>query len=175
MNKPESVKDVWPHKETVIFLMDSRNCFGEPVSGLIQQLEDCNHIGEEGIHEGNELSATFHYFNREKVEVIDEIVPNSLIFVDYDIVFETDFRVYLKGNSIPKGSEIVILLQDSNYSNPGKLTKNLQRSVETATCIEDVLEEAERYFKRICPECQGDLARNWVFDWEKQVYQSVYN
>ncbi|UHQ98149.1 hypothetical protein HYG81_21480 (plasmid) [Natrinema zhouii] len=175
MNKPESVNDVWPHKETVIFLMDSKSCFGESISDLIQVLESCEHIGDQGIHKGNELSATFHHFNREKVGEFGEVVPNSLIFVDFSIVFDTDFEVYLRGNSIPRSTEIVILIQSSDYSNPRQQVKNLTRSIETATCTDDVLKETERYFKRICPECQGDLAKNWVLGWEKKVYQRVHN
>jgi hypothetical protein len=175
MNEPKSKEDVWPHTETVIFLTDLDHCFGNPIKEVINQVSNCDHLGKNGNHQGNELSADFHRFGRERVEDIDEIIPNSLIFVHCDLVLDTKMYDHLKGSSIPGGSEIVVLIEDSNYSDPERRIYNLTRSVEIATSLDDVMDEARRYFKTICPECRGDPAKGWVFNWKKAVYHRVEN
>lgn len=175
MNKPKSPEDVWPHTETVVFLTDSEQCFGNSIKEVMEQVSDCDHISNSGSHQGNELSADFYRFGSERIEDIDEIIPNSLIFIPCDLVLDTKMYDHLKGSSIPGSSEVVVLIEESDYPDPKDRIDNLTRPVETAFSLEDVLDEARRYFKTICPECRGDPARNWVFDWKKAVYHKVEN
>lgn len=175
MNKPEKVQDVWPHTETVLFLTDSEKCFGTPIKGLMNEISSCNHLSNSGLHQDNDLSADCHRFGRERIKDVQEIVPNSLLFLHCDLVIETELEVYIRDYSIPRSSHIVVLIESSTYSDAERRIGNITRSIETAFKEEDVLEEAERYFTRICPECQGDPARNWVLNWQQQVYNKVHN
>jgi len=106
---------------------------------------------------------------------MNEIIPNSLIFVHCDLVLDTKMYDHIKGSTIPGSSEIVVLLGNSDYSDPESHILNLTRSLEIARSMDDVLDESRRYFKRICPECRGDPARSWVLDWKKAVYYRVEN
>lgn len=175
MNEPKSKDDVWPHTETVIFLTDSNRCFGNSIKEVMDQISDCDHLSNSGLHQGNELSADFHRFGSDRIEELDEIVPNSLIFVHCDLVLDTKMYDHLKGKSIPGSSEVVVLIEKSAYSDPEGRIYNLPRPVEVAFSVENVMDEARRYFKMICPECRGDPAKNWVFDWKKVVYHKVEN
>lgn len=175
MNKPKSQEDVWPHTETVVFLTDSEQCFGNPIKEVLNQVSACDHLSNSGTHQGNVLSADFYWFGSERIEDIDEIVPNSLIFIHCDLVLDTKMYDHLKGSSIPGSSEVVVLIEESEHPDPKDQIDNLTRPVEMAFSLEDVLDEGRRYFKRICPECRGDPARNWVFNWKKAVYHKVEN
>jgi hypothetical protein len=175
MNEPKSKEDVWPHTETVIFLTDSDQCFGYPIRKVMDQISDCDHLSNSGPHQGNELSADFLRFGSERIEDTDEIIPNSLIFVHCDLVLDTKMYDHIKGSTIPGSSEVVVILGDSDYSDPESRILNLTRSLEIASSLDDVKDEARRYFKRICPECRGDPARGWVLDWKKAVYHRVEN
>lgn len=174
MNEPKSIDDVWPHTETILFLTDSDQCFGEPLHDVMESVSRCEHLQDNGYHKDNGLSADWHHFRRDRVEEINEIVPNSLIFVHCDFVIETNLWVYLRGNSIPKASEVVVLMENSSAEAEIKID-NIPRSIDTATSRDDIVNAADEYFNRICPECQGDAARNWVFSWKKQLYQKVEN
>lgn len=173
MNKPESVEDVWPHTETVLFLTDTTDCFGGPISDLMEVLSNCEHLSNTGSHAGNDLSADFHRFGRDRVKNIQEIIPNSLLFIHCDIIIETELATILRGSSIPKSSHVVILLDDSKYQKPAPVMGNTPRSIEIAYSRKDVLKEGRRYFTRICPTCQGPPARSWVLDWKKAVHWRV--
>lgn len=175
MNEPKSKEDVWPHTETVLFLTDAENCFGTPIKSIMNEMSACKHLGKDTFHAGNDLSADFHHFGRERIKDVQEIVPNSLLFLHCDLVIETELKIYLRDYSIPRASQLVVLLDNSEYNDAKTRIRNVTRSLETAEKKEDVLEETERYFNRICPECQGDPARNWVLDWQQQVYQKVEN
>lgn len=175
MDEPDDVEDVWPHTETVLFLTDSDQCFGTSIRQLMNRISNCKHLGNGSFHQGNDLSADLHCFGRNKIEYFDEIVPNSLIYVDFDLMLDTDFESYLRGNSIPKSSEIVILLDNPSYPNPESHIQKIRPPAETATSKEDIVEEAERYFKTICPACKGNVARRTVFDWKTVVYGRIHN
>jgi len=175
MNEPKTKQDVWPHTETVIFLTDSEKCFGNSIRDVMSEISDCEHLSNSGHHQGNELSANFLRFGSERIEDSDEIVPNSLIFVHCDLVLDTKMYDHIKGNTIPGSSEVVVLIEDSNHSDPEERILNLTRSVEIAQSLDDVKDEARRYFKRICPKCRGDPAKGWVLDWKKAVYYRVEN
>lgn len=175
MNEPRTKQDVWPHTETVIFLTDSEKCFENPIRDVMNEISDCDHLSNNGQHQGNELSANFLRFGSDRIEDSDEIVPNSLIFVHCDLVLDTKMYDHIKGSTIPGSSEVVVLIENSNYSDPESRITNLTRSVEIAHSLEDVKDEARRYFKRICPKCRGDAAKGWVLDWKKAVYYRVEN
>lgn len=175
MDKPKKVEDVWPHTETVLFLMDSNTCFGNPVSNVMDEISNCVHLEDRGRHKDNDLSADCLRFDRSRIEDINELIPNSLLFIHCDLIIETDLWVYLKGTSIPKSSEVVVLLDDSAHADAEEQIDNLPRPLETASCKDDVLEEAERYFKTICPQCKGDPAKKWVLEWSQVVYEKVHN
>lgn len=175
MNEPKSKEDVWPHVESVIFLTDSDQCFGYPIREVMDLVSDCDHLSNSGPHQGNELSADFLWFGSERIQDTYEIIPNSLIFVQCDLVLDTKMYDHIKGSTIPRSSEVVVLLENSDYSDPESRILNLTRSLEMARSLDDVQDEARRYFKNICPECRGDPARGWVLDWKKAVYQRVEN
>lgn len=175
MNEPKSKDDVWPHTETVIFLTDSDSCFGKPIQELMSEISDCDHLSNNGRHQGNELSANFIRFGSNRIEDSDEIVPNSLIFVHCDLLLDTKMYDHIKGSTIPSSSEVVVLLENSDYSAPETRIGNLTRAMEIAQSLDDVRDEARRYFKNICPECRGDVAKGWVFNWKKAVYHRVEN
>jgi len=175
MNKPESTESVWPHTEMVLFFMDSDTCFGEPVEESMEDVLDCEHIGNNGEHVGNELSANAQTLPPDKIEQEDEIIPHSLILVHCDLILDTKMEVYLNGLTIPKASRVVAIIDDSEYQNPVEELDTIRFPIEKAYSKEDLLEEAREYFRIICPSCSGQAARKWVHSWCEGVYHRVEN
>lgn len=175
MDEPKDIQSVWPHNEMVLFLVDSDTCFGESVDDIMEEVLDCEHINDEGHHIDNDLSADAQQLSRSKINQDEEIVPHSLILAHCDLIINTKMQDYLKGTTIPSGTEVVAIIDESEYENPEGELKKIQRSFETASSKEEIIEEAERYFKTICPKCKGRPARSWVFEWCKGVYHRVHN
>ena len=175
MNKPKSVNSVWPHTEMVLFLVDSDTCFGEPVADVMDDVMDCEHLSDKGRHVNNDLSANTQSLHRNKIEKDDEIIPHSLIIVHCDLIIDTKMEVYLNGLTIPKGSRVVAIIDGSQYQKPGEKLDMIRFPIEKAFSKEDLLEEAQEYFRIICPVCSGQPARKWVYSWYEGVYHRVEN
>lgn len=174
LNKPENVADAWPHTQTVLFVVDSNTCFGKPISDLINEIKNCKHLSKTNAHHGSELSGKGAHFEKDRAEKLDEIIPKSLLFIDADILKETKLGTYLEGNSIPKPSEVVII-SDGPSADPEKIRREKRQSAEIAQCKGDILNEAEDYFKRICPVCTGCAAKEYVKIWEQIAYDRINN
>lgn len=171
---PEKVDDAWPHTQTVLFIIDSDTCFGEPIEDLISEIKNCRHLSNTHHHPDSELSGKGAHFEKDKIEKLDEIVAKSLLFIDVDILEETKLGTYLEGNSIPQPSEVVIV-SDGSSANPEKVRREKRQSAEIAQSKDDVLNEAEDYFKNICPECYGNAAKAHVKEWKQAAYHRIHN
>jgi hypothetical protein len=174
LHNPEKVDDAWPHTQTVLFVVDSNTCFGEPIEDLISEIKNCRHLSNTDAHHDSELSGKGAHFEKDRAEKLDEIIPKSLLFIDVDILEETKLGTYLEGNSIPKPSEVVIV-SDESSADPEKIRHEKRHSAEIARSKDDVLNEAEDYFKRICPECSGDAAKEYVKVWKQSAYHRINN
>jgi len=175
MNEPKSVESVWPHEESVLFLTDSDTHFGEPVSDLISQSLDCKHLRNKNNHLGNDLSAGGHQFTSDMVAKESELIPNSLLFVHCDLLIDTRMSVYVEGTTFPRPAKVVAVVDNSKFSNPSDEVEKIRASFHVAHSKSDLLEEAEDYFRTICPECNGKAARRWVLSWREGVYHRVEN
>lgn len=174
LQNPEKVEDAWPHTQTVLFVVDSNTCFGEPITDLISEIKNCRHLSNTGSHLNSELSGNGTHFEKDQAEKVDEIIPKSLLFIDVDLLADTKLGTYLEGNSIPRPSEVVIISDNPN-SDPEKMRDEKRHSAEIARSKNDVLDEAEYYFKTICPECRGDAAKDYVKQWKQAAYHRVHN
>lgn len=175
MDEPENIESVWPHTEMVLFLIDSDTCFGESVADIMEEILDCEHINNEGRHVDNGLSADAQQFPQSKISQDEEIIPHSLLLIHCDLIINTKMEDYLNGTTIPSGTRVVAIVDEPEHPNPVEQLDMLQCSLEKASTKEDVLDEAEDYFRTICPECNGLPARSWVFQWRKGVYHRVHN
>lgn len=171
---PDKAEDAWPHTQTVLFVIDSDTCFGESIEDLISEVKSCKHLSNDGDHRGSGLSGKGAHFKEDRAEKLDEIIPKSLLFIDVDILEGTKLGTYLEGNSIPKPSYVVILSDGSSVD--AERVREKRQSAEIAQSKEDVLNEAEDYFKKICPKCNGErAAKEYVKAWKQAVYQRIYN
>lgn len=175
MDEPVDVKSVWPHTEMVLFLMGSDTCFGEPVSDVMAEVVDCEHVNGNGRHIDNELAADTQRLPKASIQTDKEIIPNSLILVHCDLILGTKMEDYLNGTTIPKASRIVAIIDEPEHSNPELKLDQIQRPIERASSKQDIMDEAKDYFRTICPECSGQAARTWVFSWCQGAYHRVEN
>lgn len=174
LDNPQKVDDAWPHTQTALFVIDSDTCFGEPIEDLISEIKSCSHLSNIGSHRGSELTGLGVHFRKDRAENIDEIIPKSLLFIDVDILSETKLGTYVEGYSIPRPSEVVIV-SDGSDADPERVRDEKRQSAEIARSKEDVLNEAEDYFKKICPECRGDAAKKHVEVWKQAAYHRLNN
>lgn len=175
MKKPESVDSVWPHTEMVLFLNDSDTCFGEPVADVMEEVLNCDHVSDRGRHATNGLSANTQRLHQSEIEQDEEIVPHSLIIIHCDLIIDTKMEDYLNGVTIPKPSRVVAIIDSSQYEEPAEKLDMIRFPIERASSKEDIVEEAREYFRIICPECNGQAARRWVYSWCEGVYNRVEN
>jgi hypothetical protein len=175
MDEPVDVRSVWPHTEMVLFLMNSHICFGEPVSDIMTEVVECEHVNDKGRHINNDLSANTQQLPKASIQTDKKIIPNSLILVHCDLILGTKMEDYLNGTTIPKASRIVAIIDDSDHSDPKRQLNMIQRPIERASSKRDIIDEAKDYFRTICPECSGPAARKWVFSWCEGVYHRVEN
>jgi len=175
MDEPTNVESVWPHTEMILFLMDSTTCFDEPVTDIIDEILDCEHINNEDRHIDNGLSGDAQRLAWDKISQDREIIPHSLLVIHCDLIIDTKMQVYLNGTTIPKSTRVVAIIDGSDYPDPREKLDMIQRPIEKASSKEDIVNEAKDYFRIICPECNGLAARSWVHQWSQGVYQRVEN
>ena len=175
MDKPGNIESVWPHTEMILFLIDSDTCFGEPVDNVMEEVLDCEHIKEDGYHNDNGLTANAHQLPRAKIEQDEEIIPHSLLLMDCDLIIDTKIKDYIKGTTIPSATRIVAIIDQPQHSNPEEQLDIIKGPIERASTKQELMDQAEDYFRTICPECNGESARAWVHRWCEGVFHRVHN
>ena len=159
----------------ILIIAQSNTCFGDPFDDIVDEILACEHLNDEGRHIDNDLSADARYLPVDTVEEQREVIPNSLIVVDADLVVETKMEDYLNGITIPKPATVVAFVDEPDYPDIEQQLKNVRYPIEIVTSRPALIQQAEYYFKTICPECNGQAARTMVHQWCKGVYNRIEN